>query len=292
MDCIRIDAHVHLWQKQEGMIEGKRVYGIGNGKSDFCGEIRQMMPPYMDDNRNTIERLIANMDYSRVNGAVITQEYMDGDQDAYLLEAKAKYPDRIRICSLYRENDEFRIDGFDGIKICAGRLEDLDLTAHMKVFKKAEETGLFVGLDLADGDEQTGSLSEVIKECPGLRMAIGHFGMVTTKGWEKQIELAQNPNVYIESGGLTWLFNSEFYPFPSAVRAIRTAAGICGMEKLMWGSDYPRTMTEITYSMSARFIEESGELTDEEKRAFLGGNAVRFYGFTPAGPLPVIDNML
>ncbi len=292
MDCIRIDAHVHLWQKQEGMIEGKRVFGLGNGKSMFLDEVRQMMPPYMDDNRNTVERLIANMDYSRVNGAVITQEYMDGDQGEYLLEAKAKYPDRIKICALYRESEDLKTEGFDGIKICAGRLAERDLTAHMQVFKRAEREGLFVGLDLADGDEQTASLSEVIKECPKLRMAIGHFGMVTTEGWEKQIGLACEPNVYIESGGLTWLFNREFYPFPSAVEAVRTAAGICGMEKLMWGSDYPRTMTEITYSMSTRFIEESDRLTIEEKEAYLGKNAERFYGFSFTGPLPVIDNML
>ena len=292
MDGIRIDAHVHLWEKQDGLIDGKRVFGIGGGKSDFLGEVRQMMPAYMDDNRNTIERLIANMDYARVNGAVITQEYMDGNQDAYLLRAKAGYPDRIRICSLYREDEAYRLDGFDGIKICAGRLKEQDLTVHLPVFKAAEKAGLFVGLDLADGDAQTASLAEVIQECPDLRMAIGHFGMVTTKGWEKQIELARNPHVYIESGGLTWLFNREFYPFPSAVEAIRTAASICGMEKLMWGSDYPRTMTEITYPMSTRFIEETDRLTEKEKEAFLGGNAMRFYGFSFEGPLPVIENML
>ena len=37
-----------------------------------------MMPPYMDDGRNTAERLIANMDYACVNGVVVTQEYIDG----------------------------------------------------------------------------------------------------------------------------------------------------------------------------------------------------------------------
>ena len=77
-----IDAHVHLWETQNGIVNGRQVVGIGNGKSDFGGEIRQMMPPYMEDNRNTIERLIANMDYARVSGSVITQEYIDGNQDA------------------------------------------------------------------------------------------------------------------------------------------------------------------------------------------------------------------
>lgn len=292
MNCIKIDAHVHLWAKQQGTVGGKPVYSVGNGKADFGGEIRQMMPPYMDDNRNSAERLIANMDYARVNGAVITQEYIDGNQDVYLLLSKDKYRDRLRICSLYEERDDFRVDGFDGIKMCAGRLKNQDLRAHMAVFKEAERLGKFVSIDMADGDAQVESMQAVIDECPDLRVAVGHFGMVTTDGWERQIALAKNKNVYIESGGLTWLFHKEFYPYPSAIDAVVTARDICGMDKLMWGSDYPRTMTDITYIMAVRFIEETGKLTEDEKRAFLGGNAMRFYGFDFKKPLPVIDNML
>ena len=292
MNCIKIDAHVHLWAKQQGIVGGRPVYSVGNGKADFGGEIRQMMPPYMDDNRNSAERLIANMDYARVNGAVITQEYIDGNQDMYLLLSKEKYRDRLRICSLYEERDDFRVDDFDGIKICAGRLKNQDLRAHMEVFKKAERFGKFVSIDMAGGDAQVESMQAVIDECPDLRVAIGHFGMVTTEGWERQIALAKNKNVYIESGGLTWLFHKEFYPYPSAVDAILTARDICGMDKLMWGSDYPRTMTDITYIMAVRFIEETDKLTEAEKQAFLGGNAMRFYGFDFKEPMPFIDNML
>ncbi len=109
--------------------------------------------------------------------------------------------------------------------------------------------------------------------------------------WRRQILLARHENVMIETGGITWLYNSEFYPFPSAVRAIREAAGLVGMEKLMWGSDYPRTITAITYRMSYDFIIKSDELTDEEKRLLLGDNARRFYGFGSLIELPYIKNM-
>ena len=98
-----IDAHAHLWGKQQGIVNGKPVYDIGGGRSDFGGEIRQMMPAYMTDGVNSAERFIANMDYAGVSATVITQEYIDGNQDSYLLEAKAKYPDRIKICALYEE---------------------------------------------------------------------------------------------------------------------------------------------------------------------------------------------
>ena len=287
-----IDAHLHLWEKQDGMVNGLPVYHVGNGKSTFLGETRQMMPAYMDDGRNTAERLLGNMNYACVNAAVVTQEYMDGNQDEYLLRVREKYPDRFRVCSLYEERDGYRTDGFDGIKICAQRLKDKDLRKLLHVFKDAETRGMFVSIDLADGDEQVDSLQWVIDQCPALKIAIGHFGMVTTDGWQRQIELAKNPNVYIESGGLTWLFNYEYYPFPSAIEAIREAIDICGIEKLMWGSDYPRTMTEITYKMAVRFILETDRLTEDEKKAFLGENARKFYGFGDMPRLEPIPNML
>ena len=122
-------------------------------------------------------------------------------------------------------------------------------------------------------------------------MAIGHFGMATTPSWKQQIMLARHKNVMIESGGITWLYNSEFYPYPSAIRSIKEAADMVGMDKLMWGSDYPRTITAITYKMSYDFICRTNEMTPNEKALFLGQNAERFYGFQNLPDLPYIKNM-
>lgn len=59
-----IDAHAYLWKNQKGKVSGRDVFSVGNGKSNFGGEIRQMLPPYMTDDENTAERLISNMDYA------------------------------------------------------------------------------------------------------------------------------------------------------------------------------------------------------------------------------------
>ncbi len=284
-----IDAHAHLWKKQNGIVNGKPVYDVGGGKSDFGGEIRQMMPAYMTDGENSVERFLANMDYAGVSGAVITQEYIDGNQDEYLLKCKS---DRIKICSLYGEKSLSDIKNFDGIKICAGRLADKNLLKHLEPFKVANDNGKFISIDLADGDEQTEMMQEIIDMFPELRIAIGHFGMVTRENWLEQIKLAKNKNVFIESGGITWLFNSEFYPFPSAVNAINKAADLVGYDKIMWGSDYPRTMTAITYKMSFDFVVKSTEISEENKKLFLGENARKFYGFTDIPTPQKVRNMV
>ena len=161
----------------------------------------------------------------------------------------------------------------------------------MKMFHLMEDKGVILSIDMIEGDLQVGEMEEIISECPGLKIAIGHFGMVTKPDWKKQIMLARHKNVMIESGGITWLFNDEFYPFNGAIRAINEAADLVGFEKLMWGSDYPRTITAITYKMSYDFVIKSKELEERSKKLFLGENAKAFYGFKNLPELPYIKNM-
>jgi predicted TIM-barrel fold metal-dependent hydrolase len=300
-----IDAHAHLWLKQDTIVDGLPIRTLKNGRSLFMGEVRQMVPPFMIDGINSAEIFLSNMDYAQVSAAVITQEYIDGIQNNYLIEVAQKYPDRFLVCGMceFRKPGflphakELLDKGFHAIKIPAQRLllkegrVMLNSEEMMQMFHLMERQNAILSIDLADGDLQVGEMKEIIQECPQLKIAIGHFGMVTRKNWEEQIKLARNKNVMIESGGITWLFNEEFYPFHGAIRAIREAADLVGIEKLMWGSDYPRTITAITYRMSYDFVTKSNELTEKEKALFLGENAHSFYGFGKLMELPYIKNM-
>ena len=305
MDYRIIDAHAHLWLHQDTEVDGMRIKTMEGGKSLFMGEVRQMLPPFMVDGQNTAEIFLSNMDYAQVSAAVITQEYIDGLQNDYLEEVQRRYPDRFLCCGMvdarkpgyFPHAEELIGKGFKAIKIPAQRLLLSDgrvyLTSDemMRMFRLMEEKGVLLSVDLADGAAQVGEMEEIIAECPRLRIAIGHFGMVTRPQWQEQIKLARHEQVRIESGGITWLFNDEFYPFRGAVVAIKEAALLVGMEKLMWGSDYPRTIAAITYRMSYDFILKSDLMTDEEKMLFLGENARKFYRFGNLVELPYIKNM-
>lgn len=307
MDFKIIDAHSHLWLRQDTEVNGLPIRTLpGNGsRSEFMGEERQMLPPFMIDGKNSAEVFLSNMDYAQVSAAVVTQEFIDGIQNDYLWEVSQRYPDRFFVCGMCEfrrpgfllQAQELIDKGFKAIKIPGHRLflpegrVMLNSPEMMQMFHLMESHGILLSIDMAEGDTQVGEMKEVIAECPKLRVAIGHFGMVTTEGWLEQVKLARHPGVMIESGGITWLFNSEFYPFPGAIRAIKEAADLVGMGKLMWGSDYPRTITAITYRMSYDFILKSSELSHEEKALFLGRNAERFYSFQHLVELPYIKNM-
>ena len=68
-----IDAHSHLWLIQNTIVDGMAVKTLENGRSEFMGEVRQMLPPFMIDGRNSAEVFLSNMDYAQVSAAVITQ---------------------------------------------------------------------------------------------------------------------------------------------------------------------------------------------------------------------------
>ena len=305
---IIIDAHSHLWLRQDTSWNGKEIRTTTNGRSVFLGEEVQMLPPFMIDGKNSAEVFLSNMNYAQVTAAVVVQEFIDGLQNDYLSEVGRRYPTRFFVYGManylqdgFYDEAETLLSTFSGLAIPGHRLlgRPLNSPEMMRLFHVMEERGKYLSITLADGDRQVGELGEVISECPQLNIAIGHLGMADppvtppweNSSWRAQVALAKNEHVMMESGGITWLYNSEFYPYPSAVRAIREAADIAGWEKLMWGSDYPRTITAITYRMSYDFILKSKEMSDREKQLFLGENARRFYGIQHIEDLPYIKNM-
>ena len=60
-----VDAHSHLWLRQETSWDGKEIRSLKNGRSIFLGEEVQMMPPFILDSRNTAEVFLSNMDYAQ-----------------------------------------------------------------------------------------------------------------------------------------------------------------------------------------------------------------------------------
>ena len=81
-----IDAHSHLWLRQDTVVNGYPIRTLENGRSLFMGEVRQMVPPFIIDGRNTAEIFLSNMDYAQVTAAVVVQEFIDGLQNDYLAD--------------------------------------------------------------------------------------------------------------------------------------------------------------------------------------------------------------
>ena len=139
-----------------------------------------MLPPFMIDGRNTAEVFLANMNYALVGAAVVTQEYIDGIQNDYLMEVMTKYPDRFFVCGMcefrkpgfYNQAVELIDKGFKAIKIPGHRLQlkdgrvMLNSDEMMRMFHLMEDKGVILSIDMAEGDLQVGEMEEIISECP------------------------------------------------------------------------------------------------------------------------------
>jgi len=290
-----IDAHIHLWDKVDGNV-GLPVKAHRNGIISI-GESRYVgMPPLLLDGRCPYEAALAVMDAAGVAAAVVTQEYLDGNQNEYLAEIQKLYPERFFVHGLLEFRQPYSLEeefsavneryGFKGIKLPASYMTDTEPRIYltdkrlMNIFEKMERRGMILSVDLEYGDAQVDKMREVARAFPDLIITIGHFAMAGRDGWLKQLSLGEEANVYIESGGITWLFRHEGPPFPGAQEAFRMAVEVVGAEKLMWGSDFPRTLVDFTYEQTLDFLIGGCDyLTADQRSAILGGTAAKLFGF-------------
>ena len=174
-----IDAHSHLWLKQDTTWNDLKIKtSEGNrSRSFFLDQEVQMLPPFMIDGRNSAEVFLSNMDYAQVSAAVVTQEFIDGIQNDYLMEVQRRWPDRFLVCGMcdyfrpgfIRQAESLIRNGFRAIKIPAHRLQLSDkrimMTSPemMQMFHLMEDCGIIFSVDLADGDTNVAEMKEIIQ---------------------------------------------------------------------------------------------------------------------------------
>ena len=285
-----IDAHLHIWYRLDGMIGDQLpVHPLRDGMIQIGDRELLGMPAYLLDGQARAEYVVAEFNAAGVDVGVVVQDYMDGVQNEYLMEVVERFPSRFfahglpnywDIDNAVCEAEELFARGFRGLKLPAEHLRGkiiLDDSRLMPIWQTMEANQSVLAVDLSEGQEQVQEMENILARCPELHVALGHFGMVNRGGWPGQLHLCCHKNVFMEAGGIIWLYRNECYPFPSAIDAIHRAKEAVGIEKLMWGSDWPRTMIDFTYRQSIDFIRKDSSLTDQEKAMLLGGNAAGLY---------------
>ena len=287
-----IDAHMHIWNKVHGLVKGEfPVRPLESGMISIGEEKMLGMPAVFKECQALAEYVVGEFDASGVQAGVVVQEYLDGPQNDYLLSVQSDYPGRFFFHALpnFFNRDEVVSEsrnlferGFRGLKLCGGHLlgkVDLDDEVFFPLWELMESEGYVLSVDFSEGEIQVPQFEIILSQFPSLKVAIGHSGMPNRGGWPGQLNLCHHENVYMECGGIIWLYRSEGYPFTQALETIKKAASEVGYSKLMWGSDWPRTMVDFTYRQSLDFIREDDSIDEFDKELFLGKNAANLYGF-------------
>jgi predicted TIM-barrel fold metal-dependent hydrolase len=124
---------------------------------------------------------------------------------------------------------------------------------------------------------------ELIKAFPNVRMILVHAGMLTARTqaaidqWRAALTMmAAYPNLHVKISGIGMYSNG--ITVPHARQVIRDAIQIFGVERTIYGSNFPLEKLHASYGeFLGVYRTVLSEYTDAEQRAVLHDNAVKFY---------------
>ena len=124
---------------------------------------------------------------------------------------------------------------------------------------------------------------EFLKAFPNVRMILVHAGMLTERTpqaideWRAALTgLAAFPNLHVKLSGLGMY--SLGLTYPQARQVIRDVIQIFGVERTIYGSNFPLEKLHTSYAdFFAIYRKVLSEYSEAEQRAVLHDNAARFY---------------
>jgi predicted TIM-barrel fold metal-dependent hydrolase len=270
-------------------MDGLERKALGFGRVEWGGRVMQMLPPSFARTCSTAEMALAHMAWAGVDRAFAVQGNYYGACNAYLARMAAQHPGRFLPFAMLdpRQGQRAvrRLDywvrrrGLRALKVETPGMAGLDLAgeAEMAVWRKCAELRIPVLFHLGADPAERRALAHVLDEVPRFTAIIAHLGGAPHAGWLERVRLAQRANAWVEMSALPALAGGE-YPYRRAQRLLRRAVDAIGAHKTMWGSDYPSTLTRATYPQLLNFVrDECSFLSDTERKAILGGNALRFF---------------
>jgi predicted TIM-barrel fold metal-dependent hydrolase len=124
---------------------------------------------------------------------------------------------------------------------------------------------------------------ELLKAFPNIRMILVHAGMLTERTpeaineWRAALAaMAAYPNLHIKLSGLGMY--SLGLSYPQARQVIRDAIQIFGIDRTIYGSNFPLEKLHMSYEdFFGIYRKVMAEYTEAEQRAVFHDNAAKFY---------------
>jgi predicted TIM-barrel fold metal-dependent hydrolase len=143
-----------------------------------------------------------------------------------------------------------------------------------EVWRRARDLGMLLYLHTLPGTEQVDEVKRLVGELD-LRVVIAHLGNAPHEGWQEQVRLAEDKRVAISCSAVP-LATKEDFPAPKARDLLKQAVEMVGADKLLWGSDYPGTLTRLTYPQTLEWVRSYCTFLEPgQMAAILGGTAER-----------------
>ena len=169
----------------------------------------------------------------------------------------------------------------DPIRQAASRADYCNDPDFRRGFALLEKHGLHFELQIYPG--QAKYAVELIKAFPNVRMILVHAGMLSARNaqaidqWRAALTaMAAFPNLHVKISGLG-MYNQGL-TVPQARQVIRDTIQIFGIERTIYGSNFPLEKLHASYAdFFGIYRAVMSEYTEAEQRKVFHDNAVKFY---------------
>ncbi|WP_050469246.1 amidohydrolase family protein [Herbaspirillum chlorophenolicum] len=262
---IRVDSHTHIMLRDAELVAGRH----SEPKRDI-----------------TAEELLALFDQHGITHGVLTQPSFYGTDNALLLSALKRYPDRLRGTAIVAPDIAEQAlaglysGGIRGLRLNWLRKDDLPDAAgkaYQRLFGLAREAGMHIELYI-----EGAKMPQVLRSIrhSGVAVVVDHFGSpepdsgINGEGFQAVLAGVRDGNTWVK---LSAPYRLGGMPADGYVQALLQAGG---PSQLMWGSDWPWVSHEDTQSYAQCLADFERWVPDARQRLTIWRDTPqRLFGF-------------
>lgn len=269
----RVDAHVHVWRAAEGATPN----------------VSTLMSPQTEI---PIDLLAETLDDHGVDRAVLVQPVFRGEDNSYVADCAAMEPARFAAVCVVDPRVEGAADrlaywvrerGCKGLRLRPRVDAEAAIFSDPASFPLWESaTRLDIVVSVLASTEHLPAVDALADRFPTVPIVIDHFAhphveRAVRLSWQALMQLAKHQQVHVKTSGY-YYFSSERHPYRDCWPLLRAVYDAFGPQRMIWGSDFPHVLLSTGYARSLRFVDQSLDwLSDADREAILGGNALRLY---------------
>ena len=266
-----IDSHVHVWKRDP--------------RFPFAADAK------VPEGDFSAERLLELMAANGVSRTVLIQVIHYKWDNSYLADVLKRYPGKFHaVCRVNPESPTAPDDlsrlteqGFRGVRLspAAGPEGDWIRGPRMEpLWRRCE--ALKVSMTILAPVTRMPDLVPLIERHPELTVVIDHMADSPLDQPEKLamlLALARFPRVFVKISH-AWSLSKQPYPYPDSMLQIKRLRDAFGATRLMWGTDWPVSLKELTYASDvALYRDHIDWMTARERDMVLSQTAQLVWPF-------------
>lgn len=273
---MRIDTHQHFW-----LFDAKRDAWI----TDEMKAIQRDFLP------NDISYTLKQNNFDGVVAVQASQSHQETDFLVELSKVYAMIKGVVGWVDLRSEKVESYLEAFSKYEVIKGFRhviegeDDADFLMRPDFLKGIKAlTAYNYTYDLLIRPRHYASTLACVEVNPNQKFVLDHMAKPSIRTqefdeWASFIEkLAAYPNVHCKVSGLATEADWQHWKAGDFTRYIKHVASHFGVSRLMYGSDWPVCLLAGSYEDFVNRIQHDvGAFSEDEAKAFWGGNAVKFY---------------